>query len=83
MRFLRESKNGFVISDHMDSLLPKKTEDPKKVHWPWQQHVLVLIVGKKQQTDPRGEDKKEKQYKLRIRNVYISAETQLLEQNTP
>ena len=32
-----------------------------------------------QQTDPRGEDKKEKQYKLRmnIRNVYISAETQL------
>ena len=69
---MRESKNGFVISDHMDSSLPKKTEDPKK-----DQHVLVLIVGKKQQTDPRGEDKKEKQYKLRIRNVYISAETQL------
>ena len=69
---MRESKNGFVISDHMDSSLPKKTEDPKKVHY-----VLVLIVGKKQQTDPRGEDKKEKQYKLRIRNVYISAETQL------
>ena len=38
-----------------------------------------------QQTDPRGEDKKEKQYKLRtnIRNVYISAETTFLEQNTP
>ena len=33
----------------------------------------------KQQTDPRREDKKVKQYKLRmkIRNVYISAETQL------
>ena len=32
-----------------------------------------------QQTDPRGEDKKERQYKLRmkIQNVYISAETQL------
>ena len=30
--------------------------------------------GKKQQTDPRGEDKKEKQHKLRmnIRNEYIS-----------
>ena len=44
----------------------------------------MLIVEKQQQqqqqqTDPRGEDKKEKQYKLRmnIRNVYISAETQL------
>ena len=39
----------------------------------------ALCGKKKQQTDPRGEDKKEKQYKLRmnIRNVYISAETQL------
>ena len=32
----------------------------------------------KQQTDPRGEDKKEKQhFRMNIRNVYISAETQL------
>ena len=31
-----------------------------------------------QQTDPRGEDKKEKQhFRMNIRNVYISAETQL------
>ena len=42
------------------------------------------LRGKKQQqqqqqTDPRGEDKKQKEYKLHmnIRNVYISAETQL------
>ena len=30
--------------------------------------------GKKQQTDPRGEEKKEKQHKLRmnIQNLYIS-----------
>ena len=27
---------------------PKKTEDPKKDHLPWQRHVLVLLVGKKQ-----------------------------------
>ena len=40
----------------------------------------------KQQTDPRGGDKKEKQHKLRmnIRNACILVETQtLLEQNTP
>ena len=27
---------------------------------------VLNFVGKKQQTDPRGEDKKEKQYKLRL-----------------
>ena len=49
----------------------KKTEDPKKDHLPWQRHVLVLLVGKKQQqTDPHGEGKKKKQHKLR--NGYIS-----------
>ena len=53
----------------------KKPEDPKKDHLPWQQYVLVLLVGKKkQQTDPHGEDKKKKQHELQmnIRNVYIS-----------
>ena len=29
LHFFGESKNGFVISDHMDSSLPKNTEDPK------------------------------------------------------
>ena len=60
----------------MDSLLPKKTEDAKKD----QRHVLVLFAmtklrkKSKQQTDPRGEDKNEKQHKPRmsIRNVDIS-----------
>ena len=56
----------------------KKTEDPKKDHLPWQRHVLVLLVGKKQKnkkkTDThRGKDKKKKQHKLGMntRNVYI------------
>ena len=45
----------------------------------------ALRGKKKQQTDPRGEDKKEKQYKLRmnVRNVYISAETQLFSNRIP
>ena len=40
---LGESKNGFMISDHQDSSLPK-TEDPKKDHLPWQHHVPVFLV---------------------------------------
>ena len=59
----------------------KKTEDPKKDNFPWQQYVLVLLMAKKtkqqqqqQQTDPHSEDKKKKQHELQmnIRNVYIS-----------
>ena len=35
VRFLEsESKNGFVISDHMGFSQPKKPEDPKKDHLP-------------------------------------------------
>ena len=35
MRFLGESKNGFVISDHTDSSLPNKTEDSwEKINTP-------------------------------------------------
>ena len=49
----------------------KTTEDPKKDLLPWQRHVLVLLVmrkieGKKQHTDPREEDNKEKQHKLYV-----------------
>ena len=40
---LGESKNGFMISDHKDSSLPKK-EDPKRDHLSWQHHVLVFLV---------------------------------------
>ena len=79
MFFRGESKNGFVISDLMDSSPTKITEDLKKAHLPRQQHVLVFLVmrkkkRKKKQTDPWGEDKKEKQHKLgmNIRNVDIS-----------
>ena len=31
VRFLEKTENGFVISDHMDSPPPKKTEDPKRI----------------------------------------------------
>ena len=35
VRFLGESKNGFVISDHTDSSLPNKTEDSwEKINTP-------------------------------------------------
>ena len=44
--FLGESKNGFVIEDHMDSSLPKK-KDPKKDYLPRQRHILVLLVMRK------------------------------------
>ena len=58
----------------------QKTEDLKKDHLPWQWHVLMLLVmrknnrGKKQQTDLHRKDKKEKQRKLcmNIQNVHIS-----------
>ena len=74
-----ESKNGFVISDHMDSSLPKKRKIRKRFIDHDNGMSSCSLWETKQQTDPRGEDKKEKQYKLRmnIRNVYISAETQL------
>ena len=75
-----ESKNRFVISDHIDSSLSKKTEDPKKDYLPLQRRICPRAPregenrGKKQQADPRGEHNKEKQHKLRMNiwNVYIS-----------
>ena len=65
-----ESKNGFVISDHMDSSLPKKKRKiQKKDHLSWQRHVCVLLVGRKQHTDLCGEDKKKN--KSNISYVWI------------
>ena len=62
MRFFWRIQKRFVISDHMDSSLPKKMENPKiKDHLLWQRLVLVLLVEKKKQrTDPHGENKKKK-----------------------
>ena len=64
-----ESKNGFVISDHMDTSLPKHGRSQKG------SFTMTTVSpraprdennrGKKQQTDPWGEDQKEKQKKLR------------------
>ena len=73
-----ESKNGFVISDYMDSASLPKNEISEKgsftttTAWP-RAPSDEENRGKKKQTDPRGEDKKEKQHKLRmnIRNVFI------------
>ena len=73
--FLGESKNGFVTRDHTDSSLPKKPEDPKKDHLPWQRHVLVLLVGKtNSKLIPTAKTGRKNQHKLRmnIRNAYIS-----------
>ena len=51
VHFFGESKNRFVISDHTDSSLPKKQKIRKKAHLPWQQHVLVHLVGEKKTTN--------------------------------
>ena len=60
------------MSDHMDSSLPKKRKIRKRIIYydngmcsSWEKKKL------QQQTDPHGEDKKEKQHKLgmNIRNV--------------
>ena len=79
--FLGESKNGFVISIIRILHYQKKRGDPKKGSFTMTATCPCALREKKkqQQNDPRGDDKKEKQYKLlmKIRNVYISAETQL------
>ena len=81
LAFFGENPKTDLWSQIMRILHYQKTEDPKKDHLLWQQHVLVLLVRKKKQkkkqqkqTDPHGEDKKKKQHKLgmNIRNVYIS-----------
>lgn len=62
--FFGESKNEFVISYHMDSSLTKKPRKiRKKDHY--QDNGMSSCScddknrAKKQQTNPRGEDKKE------------------------
>ena len=64
-----ESKNGFVIPDHMDSSLPKKNgKSEKKNHLPCPRAPRdEKNKGKKQQIDRRSEDKKEKQHKPRVK----------------
>ena len=66
--FRGEYKSGFVISDHMDSSSPitEKTEDPKKGSFTMTTACPRAPLdeknrGKKQQTDPRDEDKKDQE----------------------
>ena len=77
--FLGESKNGFVISDHADSSLPKNGRSAKgsftmTTACPRAPREKKKNKKQQEQTDLHGEDKKKKQHKLgmNIRNVYIS-----------
>ena len=65
----------------MDSLLPNKRKIRKRIIYHDKGISSCSSRGKKQQTDPRGEDKKEKHHINRLRmnkvnvfffNVYIS-----------
>ena len=61
--FLGESKNGFVISDHTDSSLPKKLKILKRIIYHDNGMSSCSSWKKKkkqqqQQTDPHGEGKK-------------------------
>ena len=64
--FWGESKNGFVISDHADSSLPKNGRSEKGSFTMTTACPRVPRAIKKkqqqQQTDPHGEDKKKKQH---------------------
>ena len=51
----------------MDSLLPNKREIRKRIIYHDKSMSSCSSRGKKQQTDPRGEDKKEKHHKNRLR----------------
>ena len=69
-----ESKNGFVIPDHMDSSLPKKNGKSEKKKKSFTTTEACPRAprdeknkGKKQQIDRRSEDKKEKQHKPRVK----------------
>ena len=60
---LRESKNGFVISDHTNSSLPKKNERSEKGSFTMTTACPRAPREKKkqqQQTDPHGKEKKKK-----------------------
>ena len=48
----------------------QKNIKSKKDHLPWQRHVLVLLVGKKQHADPRGEDKKKNKSNISYAWIY-------------
>ena len=66
--FLGESKNGFVIADHMDSSPPKNKRSEKGLFTKTTAYPRSPRDdengGKKQQTNPRGEDKKKKQHRI-------------------
>ena len=69
--FLGEFKNGFVIADHMDSSISKngsseKGSFTKTTAYPGSPRDAEKRGKKKQTTDPRGEEKKKKQHKIRM-----------------
>ena len=77
--FLGESKNGFVISDHTDSSLPKKLKILKRIIY--HDNGMSSCSSWKKKNNNNNNNKliltakaRKKQHKLRmnIRNVYIS-----------
>ena len=73
--FLGESKNGFVIADHMDFSPPKNKRSEKGLFTKTTAYPRSPRDnengGKKQQTNPRGEDKKKKQHRIRMNIPYV------------
>ena len=61
------SSEEFKISAHMDSLLPNKRKIRKRIIYHDKDMSSCSSRGKKQQTDPRGEVKKEKHHINRLR----------------
>ena len=63
--FWGESKNGFVITDHTNSLLPKNRQSRKRIIYHDNGMSSCSSWKKKNnKTDPHSEDKKKKQHKL-------------------
>ena len=61
MRFFWRIQKRFVISDHMDSSLPKKWKIQKlRIIYHDNGMSSCSLWKKKQHTDPHGEDKKKK-----------------------
>ena len=80
------------ICDLVWILRQQKAENAKKDHLPWQRHVLMLLAmtrkeGKKQQTDPRDKDKKEKQQAWSTHKytkcIYFGLKQTFLAEKTP
>ena len=78
--FLGKSKNGFVISDHMDSSLTKKTEDLKKGSF-----TMTTACPRASCDDKNGGKNNKLMLAVKTRRNFKRHKLQqtILEQNTP